>query len=72
MEPTTNKSTYYDVKIPENPGDSGDNELNNKLLNEDIFIRFLDTPGFDTKNDVQIEKDEIEKIFFNFEKGKKL
>ena len=70
MEPVTSKIAYYDVKIPENLGESKDNELNNELLNEDVFIRFIDTPGFDTKKDVKITKCEIENIFKNFERGK--
>lgn len=70
MEPVTSKIAYYDVKIPENQGDNNDNELNNELLNEDVFIRFIDTPGFDTKKDVQITKDEIEKIYKDFKNGK--
>ena len=70
MEPVTSKIAYYDVKIPENPGEHEDNELNNALLNEDVFIRFIDTPGFDTKKDVRITKGEIEKIFNDFENGK--
>ena len=70
MEPVTSKIAYYDVKIPENPEETGNNELNNDLLNEDVFIRFIDTPGFDTKKDVKITKEEIEKIFNKFENGK--
>ena len=44
--------------------------MNNPLLNEKVFIRFIDTPGFDTGRDVRITKREIEKIFEDFDKGK--
>ena len=70
MEPVTNKVAYYDVKFPENPREILNNELNNPLLNEEVFIRFIDTPGFDTKKDVDKTKDELENIFEKFEEGK--
>ena len=46
--------------MPDNPEETGNNELNNDLLNEDVNIRFIDTLRFDTKKDVKITKEEIE------------
>ena len=70
MEPVTSKVAYYDVNFPETPRENLNNELNNPLLNEEVFIRFIDTPGFDKKKDVNKTKNELENIFEKFEEGK--
>jgi GTP-binding protein EngB required for normal cell division len=68
VEPVTSKVSYYDIKIP----CSEDNNMgiDNNLLKEDAYFRFIDTPGFDQKKDVNIAIKEIDDIFKKFEEGK--
>ena len=67
-EPVTSQSAYYDVKIP------GDDE--NEILiaddgiEQDAYIRFVDTPGFDLEKDIKIALNEIKRIFKDFEEGR--
>lgn len=72
VEPVTTKEAYYDVKIPGNPVNINvnNNGINNSLLNTDAYIRFIDTPGFDKKHDVEIAINAVNKIFKKFEEGK--
>ena len=72
VEPVTTKEAYYDVKIPGNPVNINvnNNGINNSLLNTDAYIRFIDTPGFDKKQDVEIAINAVNKIFEKFEKKK--
>ena len=39
-------------------------------MEEEAYIRFIDTPGFDEKKDVEISIKEVNKIFKSFEGGK--
>ena len=68
VEPVTSKAAYYDVLIPGE--ENTQSEIKNKLLNEDAYFRFIDTPGFDQKKDVDISIKEVNNIFDAFEKGK--
>ena len=68
VEPVTSKAAYYDVKIPGNSEQI--NEIKSTLLNEEAYFRFIDTPGFDQKKDVEIAISEIKNIFEKFEAGK--
>ena len=61
VEPVTSKAAYYDIKIPGNDNNH-DMGINNSLMQGDAYIRFIDTPGFDTNKDVS--------IFEKFEEGK--
>ena len=72
VEPVTTKEAYYDVKIPGNPVNINvnNNGINNSLLNTDAYIRFIDTPGFDKRQDVEIAIDAVNEIFKKFEEGK--
>ena len=66
--PVTSKAAYYDVKIPGK--NDNESEINNNLLKEEAYIRFIDTPGFDEKKDVEISIKEVNNIFKRFEEGK--
>lgn len=66
--PVTSKSAYYDVKIKGNCND--EIGIDNDILKEDAYIRFIDNPGFDLKKDIDITKNEIEKIYSDFKNGK--
>lgn len=66
VEPVTTKATYYDIKIPGND----DIGIDNNLLKQDAYIRFIDTPGFDQNKDVEISITEVRNIFRGFEEGK--
>lgn len=68
VEPVTTKDAYYDIKI------LGNNDTNlgidNDLLKQEAYIRFIDTPGFDQNKDIEITINAVEKIFKAFEQGK--
>ena len=64
--PVTSKPAYYDVKIPGNSNEKIDNDI----LKQDAYIRFIDNPGFDLEKDINITKKEIEKIYNDFKEGK--
>ena len=67
-EPVTSKSAYYDVLIP---GQKKNEFLDdNEEFNQEAFIRFIDTPGFDEEKDIDIAFKEIKTIFDNFKDGK--
>ncbi len=68
-EPVTSQSAYYDVKIP---GD-GNNEIlieDDNGIEQEAYIRFVDTPGFDLEKDINIALNEIKRIFKDFDEGK--
>jgi len=69
VNPVTSKAAYYDVKIPEKE-DANNMGINNNLLKEEAYFRFIDTPGFDEKKDVEIAIKEVDNIFKDFEDGK--
>ena len=69
VEPVTSKASYYDIKIPCGK-DNNNIEINNNLFNEEAYFRFIDTPGFDQKKDVDIAIKEVNNIFKSFEEGK--
>ena len=58
VEPVTSKAAYYDIKIPGNDNNH-DMGINNSLMQGDAYIRFIDTPGFDTNKDVNIAIKEV-------------
>lgn len=66
VEPVTTKAAYYDVKISGN----ADIGIDNDLLKQDAYIRFIDTPGFDRNKDIEISINEVKNIFRGFEEGK--
>lgn len=67
-EPVTSKSAFYDVKIPGK--ENSEIQMDNEELKQEAFIRFIDTPGFDLKKDVDIALKEIQRIFNDFKEGK--
>ena len=69
VEPVTSKASYYDIKIPCGK-DNNNMEINNNLFNDEAYFRFIDTPGFDQKKDVDIAIKEVNNIFKSFEEGK--
>lgn len=66
--PVTSQSAVYDVKIPGNA--NKENQINDLYLEQEAYVRFIDTPGFDLEKDIDIAKKEIEKIYKNFKEGK--
>ena len=68
VEPVTSKVSYYDIKIP--CREDNNMGIDHNLLKEDAYFRFIDTPGFDQKKDVNIAIEEIDNIFKKFEEGK--
>ena len=66
--PVTSKSAYYDVKIPGNENDAF--KIDNNALRQEAYIRFIDTPGFDLEKDIDITRNNIEKIYSDFKEGK--
>ena len=68
VEPVTSKVAYYDIKLK----GINDNrlEINNNQLKNDAYIRFIDTPGFDQKKDIETIYKEINSIFYSYEEGK--
>lgn len=66
--PVTSQSAVYDVKIPGNA--NKENQINDLYLEQEAYVRFIDTPGFDLEKDIDIAKKEIEKIYKNFKAGK--
>ena len=70
VEPVTTKAAFYDVKILGSEVENNDMEINNDLLKQEAYIRFIDTPGFDQSKDVTISINTVENIFNDFEKGK--
>ena len=66
--PVTSKSAYYDVKIPGNENDEF--KIDNNALRQEAYIRFIDTPGFDLEKDIDITRNNIEKIYSDFKEGK--
>ena len=68
-EPVTSKSAYYDVKIPGQKYDEIQS-TNKEESDQEAFIRFIDTPGFDLEKDIDNAIKEITKIFDNFKDGK--
>lgn len=67
-EPVTSKSSIYDVRIPGN--DNNDVSIDNKQFNQEAFIRFIDTPGFDLEKDIVTGIKTIKEIFEDFKRGK--
>jgi ribosome biogenesis GTPase A len=59
--PVTSQSAVYDVKIPGNA--NKENQINDLYLEQEAYVRFIDTPGFDLEKDIDIAKKEIEKIY---------
>ena len=67
-EPVTSKTASYDVKIPGQK--SNEIKENNEGFNQEAYIRFIDTPGFDLEKDIDNAFNEIKTIFSNFKAGK--
>jgi len=67
-DPVTSKSSIYDVRIPGN--DNNDILIENEQLNQEAFIRFIDTPGFDLEKDIDTGMNAIKQIFEDFKEGK--
>lgn len=67
-DPVTSKSAYYDIKIPGN--ETVTHETEDEELKQEIFIRFIDTPGFDLEKDLDNALNEIQRIFNDFKEGK--
>lgn len=67
-DPVTSKSSYYDIKIPGQKKNKFQD--NDEELNQEAFIRFIDTPGFDEEKDIDIALKEIKTMFKNFKDGK--
>ena len=67
-DPVTSKSAFYDVKIPGK--ENIEIQIDNEELNQEAFIRFIDTPGFDLEKEVDISLKEIQRIFTDFKDGK--
>lgn len=70
VEPDTNKAIFYNIKIVGSEVENNDMEINNDLLKQEAYIRFIDIQGFDQSIDVATSINTVENIFNNFEEGK--